>query len=194
MELAPGTTPKDELNSRVYFSIKTGHILSNMHSGALMYWGIPFRSAEHAYQWAKCKWLGRTELARQVSEAETPFLAKTYARTRLTRQEKKAWRNSPVHLQAMYSVLLCRYHSEEMFRKVLDMFSNCYFCEDTHDKYWGIGCSQSVANALSIEQVPGENVLGRLLMLLARTKGEIIPGNDWEEFCFNLDYDVLRMM
>jgi ribA/ribD-fused uncharacterized protein len=190
--MALDNAERNELNSRVYFNFRRGSVLSNMHADTVMYWGIPFRSAEHAYQWAKCTLIGNGQVARQVEQASSPLLAKTYAKTRLTREDREEWRNSPAHLRVMYDILCCKYHSNVMFRNVIELFDTCYFCEETNDKYWGIGCQQKVANGLSIEQLPGENVLGRLLMLLAKTKGNNVDNYTWEEFRRSLDYDALK--
>ena len=184
-----------EAMRRIYFNQANSvtYKLSNMFLCDLDLWGITFSSAEQAYQWAKLEFLDEQDIARQVMSTQNPMKVKKRA-GKISREQKDWWRDSGENIVLMNEVLNTKYKQVYTFQVTMDACDNAYFCEDTRDKYWGIGCTKEIADGLPMENLPGENVLGRLLMLTARTRGKIVMGYDIEEAKYNLDYDVLQMM
>jgi ribA/ribD-fused uncharacterized protein len=158
---------------RHYFSHKAGSILSNMAAAPIAIWGKTFDTAEHAYQWRKCDMMGFNSLARQVLTARNqPKRVKKLA-NKIDRNQRKLWRlSTEIHITLMYEVLQAKYKQSNEFRKEVEAKKAMYLLEDTLDKYWGMGCTHYLAVGTEVERMPGENVMGRLLMLLGRLEGE----------------------
>lgn len=142
-----------------------------------MYKGIQFRSVEQAYQWTKVTELGYPVLAQEILITPSPFKVKKLAKSCLTQADKKYWREvlPGGRIVRMMEILCAKWDQVEQYRVKLLSFRNHTLLEDTLDPFWGIGCHENHVGDL--HDLPGENWMGRLLMILVRFyNGARYPG------------------
>jgi ribA/ribD-fused uncharacterized protein len=144
------------------------HPLSNFFPFNFVYQGRLFSSAEHAYQFTKAVFLGEYELAAVIQSAKTAPKAKHYAATLTSHPRFAEW--FTLRLPIMCLILEHKYVSCPAFFEALQQQPTPYFVENNRHPYWAAGTFFSTRDTLSMDEVddlPGKNVLGRLLMRLA---------------------------
>lgn len=138
--------------------------LSNFFAGAPFEWeGEDYRTAEHAFQAAKC---ARPCDRKLFSGCRTPGEAKRLGRRVQLRAD---WEETK--LAVMESVLRAKFSLPSLRERLL-LTGNCEIVHANtwHDQFWG-DC------VCPLHRAPGENHLGRLLMKL-RTELQGGPTSD----------------
>lgn len=130
--------------------------LSNFSSSTVIYNAITYPTAEHAFQAAKTTDLGARGLIRC---AATPKLAKSMGRGVKLRPD---WES--VKLDIMYQILESKFTHPALSSVLLASRDTTLVEGNTnHDNFWGdCRCPKHIGT-------PGENHLGRLLMLVRDT-------------------------
>ena len=91
--------------------------LSNYYMCTITVGEWQFRSAEHAYQWKKCKHAKRPDLAQRVYEAKYPAEAKDIAMALKTDENSPKWDN--IKVRVMEYILHAKWNCCERFRQTL---------------------------------------------------------------------------
>ena len=145
--------------------------LSNFFKCNITFQDRVFKSSEHAYQFTKCMFLNRDDLAESVYDAETPRDAKSIAAV-LHRHELMAeW--TKIKVNAMCKILAAKWNCSGRFRQTLMATSNMIIAEATQDMFWGVGVAPNLALHTKSTKFLGSNHLGRSLMAL-RDKVQIM--------------------
>ena len=142
------------------------HPLSNFFPFNFVYQGRLFSSAEHAYQFTKAVFLGEHELAAVIQSAKTAAKAKQFAASLTKHPRYPEW--FTVRIPVMCLILEHKFCSCPSFFTMLQEQPTPYLVENTSHPYWAAG--RVISNTLALDDVddlPGQNVLGRLLMRLA---------------------------
>lgn len=122
------------------------HFLSNFHSEALLYKGILYRTAEHAYQASKAVFQPDRE---RIAGMRTPGEAKRAGRE--VRIMRKDWEE--VKVEVMLEIVRIKFKAEGLAKMLLATKDEELVEENTWgDKFWGT--SGGV----------GRNELGKILM------------------------------
>ena len=159
----------------IYFAARgppVYRVLSNMHLTHLRLWGRRFRSGEHAYQWAKCKYFGFHRLARETTHIQDPFAVKRRVRNAFTYQQTLRWRADVQNgaTRVMTQVINAKYDQCRNFRNICERLPYAIFCEATRDVFWGVGATVGEVRThpyAHLEEMPGRNVLGRIITMVA---------------------------
>ena len=142
------------------------HPLSNFFPFNFVYQGRLFSSAEHAYQFTKAVFLGEHELAAVIQSAKTAAKAKQFAASLTKHSRYSEW--FAVRLPIMCLILEHKFCSCPSFFDALQDQPTPYLVENTSHPYWAAGRVTNGTLALDdVDSLPGQNVLGRLLMRLA---------------------------
>lgn len=171
-EACPAYIEKDD--ERVLFKSDKDP-LSNFYSCKIHFQNQTFNSSEHAYQWAKASSLGHSDLAESVKEAVLPKDSKKVTEI-LNSTDLENWETQK--MTTMSDILRAKYDSCKEFRQALDNTNDKQLVEATTHPYWGCGLKKSTAIHTNTKYLPGQNILGELLMLLRREKtgtSETIP-------------------
>lgn len=128
---------------------------SNFYYAEILYKGQKFKTAEHAYQWSKCK---HDADKAAICEAKTPVEAKKIG--------KKAtiidnWDNSRIPI--MYEILKCKFSLPFLKEKLINTGDQ----ELVNENYWR-------DTVFGVYNKEGDNWLGRLLM---RIRDELKDAN-----------------
>lgn len=127
------------------------HFLSNFYPCKIIAWGIEFPTSEHVYVAAKTL---DVSLRKKIAEISTPGQAKRFGRTFEIRSD---WEKIKVSM--MENILRRKFEQPDLRARLLKIEGAIIEHNQWHDNFWGVcqcgkGCSF------------GENVLGRLLMVL----------------------------
>jgi ribA/ribD-fused uncharacterized protein len=125
--------------------------LSNFFACDILYRGITFPSAEHAFQAVKAKY---SEEMTWVAEAATPGIAKRRGRQVTIRDD---W--DSVRVDEMYRICYIKFSQPYLTQALLDthpheLIEGNYW----HDQFWGNCACETHAD------IEGRNYLGRILM------------------------------
>ena len=148
---------------RVYFNGPRCE-LSNMFPCKLMFRGRPFCSSEQAYQFQRAQDIGDHEVVEDLLECHDGFAAKIISRN-LDEASCKEW-NIQSSVSVMKELLEQKFWQVPQFQSYLLNSAQSYLMEATRDVFWGIGLKRDEAAQCAIDQLPGHNVLGWLLMAL----------------------------
>lgn len=126
------------------------HFLSNFHPAPLMFGGVFYRTAEHAYQAAKSV---NDNTRMNISILETPGEAKKYGKTIILRSD---WEETK--LEIMEAVVRAKFVQNPLLKEKLLATDDMILEEGNTwgDTYWGV-CNDE-----------GENHLGKILMNLRK--------------------------
>ena len=155
--------------TRIYFQ-GSSCVLSNMYPCEIRYGNRVFSSTETFYQWRKATEIHASpRLLRDLECAKDSFEANRLSK-HLDRVQSFEW--SMVHgMDVMREVIELKYNQVPEFKDLIDNSGDAILLEATHDPYWGIGCSHEEADAVPVENLPGRNLLGELLMGFRETVG-----------------------
>ena len=122
---------------------------------------IHFLTAEHGYQYLKCKHLGCQEIAEEVLNAPTPGAAKK--RANKVPESKQVECDHKTKNTTMLKVLYAKAEQCAPFRQALIETGDCIIMEGGRDQYWACGLDHRVAITTNVSFMPGDNQLGILL-------------------------------
>jgi ribA/ribD-fused uncharacterized protein len=135
--------------------------LSNFYLEPVTIWNTTFRSAEHAYQWAKTlnpkEKFGILWNDPEATYPTTPYQAKKRGRASTLRQE---WEH--IKIGIMYEVVKAKFQqTPTLLQRLIDTGAAILIEGNTwHDNTFGnCVCEKCVS-------IPGLNVLGNVLMLI----------------------------
>lgn len=134
--------------------------LSNFHYSNFVYRGVEWPTAEHAYQASKTldgdSWI-------KIMQCSTPGQAKQVGKT-IPIQEN--W--DELKVLVMYGILQEKFKQSVSLRRQLIHTGDAELIEGNtwHDNFWG-DCS-----CPKCKEIPGENMLGKLLMRVRRELNE----------------------
>ena len=135
-------------------------VLSNFFQHKMLYDGVLFQSAEHAYQHKKALFHGRREIATRVLRSRTPHLAKQVAKNIM---QCKAWHDCKADI--MTDILEEKAKQCPVFHKALQNTGTKHLVHNTEtDSFWGCG-----------EDFKGLNMLGSLLEDLRQRLHLMLP-------------------
>lgn len=125
--------------------------LSNFYKCDILYNGILYPSAEHAFQAAKCI---DDNMKKYIASQETPALAKREGRKVKMRPD---WHS--VKIDVMREILKIKF-SDPTLRKMINDTGEIMLVEDNSwgDEFWGVYCGK------------GKNWLGKVLMEIRASK------------------------
>ena len=133
--------------------------------------GKIFPTAEHLYQYRKAISLDLPEDADAISLAENPFRAMSLGYNLDAQCDI-------IHIDEWYStktkvmrdVIRMKYDSSQDFRNILENSNDKVLVEATSNMYWASGLNPKSTANTPIDEWPGENKLGDLLMELRTMK------------------------
>ena len=127
--------------------------LSNFYPSMFYFEGYRVSTAEHAFQ--MCKATNSLD-KNKIASSSTPGIAKRHGRQITIRPD---WEE--VKIEKMREVLQVKFSKDEFKKSLIDT-ENAYLIEGNywHDNFWGDCTCEKCAD------IPGENVLGHLLMEL----------------------------
>ena len=123
-----------------------------------------FYSSEQAYQFQRAQDIGDHEVVEDLLECHDGFAAKIISHN-LDEASHKEW-NIQSSVQVMKELLEQKFWQVPQFQSYLLNSAQSYLMEATQDVFWGIGLKRDEAAQCAIDQLPGHNVLGWLLMAL----------------------------
>ena len=129
-----------------------------------MFRGRPFCSSEQAYQFQRAQDIGDYRVAEDLLECCDGFAAKIISHN-LDEASRKKW-NIQSSVPVMNELLEQKFWQVPQFQSYLLNSAQSYLMEATRDVFWGIGLKRDEAAQCAIDQLPGHNVLGWLLMAL----------------------------
>lgn len=138
--------------------------LSNFFPCTVNYNGIKFKSAEHAYQYSRATFLGKTITANDVLKANKAEEAK---RAVLNLQNSKEWDASKQKI--MKDIVFAKFAQNHDLQNKLLATGERPLLEATYDSYWGCGLPLT-ARKLKQGEWHGKNYLG---IILAECRFEI---------------------
>lgn len=127
--------------------------LSNFYEGELVWEGLIFPSAEHAYQYAKLQSEGITN-PESILKIKKPVDVMYYARKCLPFCSQN-WFNDRVSV--MKAILIAKFNYCHEYREEISKYDK--FVEDTGNKFWGIGNNGQ-----------GQNMLGKLHEIIKKER------------------------
>ena len=122
--------------------------LSNLYKKSLVFEGILFPTAEHAYQYGKFR---DEDTRKWAMEAPKPHLISILAHSLFVWDIVDNW--SKIKVNRMYNVLKAKFSHYYIRQKLLETGNSILIENSKMDSFWGIG---------RIEK--GKNMLGKLLM------------------------------
>ena len=135
--------------------------LSNYYMCTITVGKWHFRSAEHAYQWEKCKHVKRPDLAQRVHEAKYPAEARDIAMALKTDETATKWDN--IKVRVMEYILHAKWNCCERFRQTLMSTPGMTVAEATQDMFWGVGAAPNLVQQTKPDKFLGEKQLGKVL-------------------------------
>lgn len=126
--------------------------LSNFYPIEIVFIEKTYKSAEHAFQAAKC---ANNSDVEKIRKAKTPAIAKSIGRHV---QMKANWESEKV--KVMEQILRIKFQNRRM-RMLLNRTKDHRIVEQNswHDTYWGVCTCRK-------HECDGKNILGELLMLI----------------------------
>ena len=133
-----------------------------MYRCQIKFQGIWHTSSEQAYQYQRALCIN-TNLAKKIY-CSTGMGAKNLSK-KLPAGKQKAW-NERHAILVMKELLREKAEQVPEFHRCLVESEGRFLCEATPDPFWGIGVFAKQAAAYSLLELPGQNVLGWLLVQL----------------------------
>ena len=155
--------------------------LSNFFKCNITFQDRVFKSSEHAYQFTKCMFLNREDLAESVYDAETPRDSKSIAAALHCHEQMAEW--TKIKVNAMCKILAAKWNCSGRFRQTLMSTSNMTIAEATQDMFWGVDVAPNLALHTKASKFLGSNHLGRSLMAL-RDKVQIMDPISIDDITF----------
>ena len=157
--------------------------LSNYFKCRIDFQGQAFNSSEHIYQYTKCSFLNRSDLADQIISGESPREAKAIACVLNCDSEMANW--DKIKTSAMSKILRAKWNCSGRFRQTLMATGRMTIAEATQDMYWGVGVAPNLAQHTNPNKFLGLNKLGKCLMDLRDSVEDINP-QTIDDVTFNL--------
>ena len=157
--------------------------LSNYFKCRIDFQGQAFNSSEHIYQYTKCSFLNRSDLADQIFSGESPREAKAIACVLNCDSEMANW--DKIKTSAMSKILRAKWNCSGRFRQTLMATGRMTIAEATQDMYWGVGVAPNLAQHTNPNKFLGLNKLGKCLMDLRDSVEDINP-QTIDDVTFNL--------
>jgi ribA/ribD-fused uncharacterized protein len=124
--------------------------------------GVKFKSAEHAFQYAKAKKFGDDTIAEKILKAKSAQSAKAFGK-KVANFKEEEWTAEKDDL--MRKIIRAKFRSNpEITKKLLDTGDRVLAEANPRDRYWGIGTSADTEKAKNPAKWVGENRLGKILM------------------------------
>lgn len=139
-----------EGNNIIKFYRATGKygFLSNLYKKSLVFEGISFPTAEHAYQYGKFR---GEDTRKWAMEAPKPHLLAILAHGLFAWDIVENWHS--IKLLRMYRILKVKFSDPELRDKLLDTENSILIENSKSDSFWGIG-----------RDGKGRNRLGKMLL------------------------------
>lgn len=153
----PAYTPPQDIITVVSYQ----NPLSNMYMGAgVDHCGTHYKSVEHAYQAAKARHSGMSDLEGKITNAKHAGVAKA-----LSHQVPDAQSWADVRVQTMKELLASKALAEPIFRDALLETDDKIIAHTVRDTLWGTGLSPELTR-VTRPTYWGKNLMGHLLMEL----------------------------
>jgi ribA/ribD-fused uncharacterized protein len=124
--------------------------------------GVKFKSAEHAFQYAKAKKFGDEVHAEKILKAKSAQSAKAFGK-KVANFKEPEWTAEKEEI--MRKIIRAKFRSNpEITKKLLDTGDRLLAEANPRDRYWGIGTSADTEKAKNPAKWVGENRLGKILM------------------------------
>ena len=124
--------------------------------------GVKFKSAEHAFQYAKAKKFGDETMAEKILKAKSAQSAKAFGK-KVANFKEPEWTADKEDL--MRKIIRAKFRSNpEITKTLLDTGDRLLAEANPRDRYWGIGTSAETEKAKTPAKWVGENRLGKILM------------------------------
>ena len=136
--------------------------LSNFYPVDLMVEEITFTSVEQLYQYTKASFHGRDDLAEKILKSTTPRSAQVIGDS--INEVSDDWDGECSNI--MKRLLALKFQESEDFRNKIEDTGNKIIVEGTSNTTWGSGLSPSLTASTRIDDWPGSNRLGFMLMEL----------------------------
>ena len=134
--------------------------LSNFYMCKMTIGNMTYASSEHAYQWKKCDYIGRDDLADRILQAPTPREVKAIT-SLIPLDQLTNWHTAKVDFMKM--ILKAKWDCSADFRQALMATEGMTLAEATQDKFWGVGVGSNLALHTKPSKFLGQNMLGRIL-------------------------------
>ena len=157
--------------------------LSNFFKCRIDFQGQTFNSSEHIYQYTKCSFLNRSDLADRIISSDSPREAKTLACILNCDRGMANW--DKIKIDAMSKILRAKWNCSGRFRQTLMSTARLTIAEATQDTYWGVGVASNLAQYTNPSKFLGQNKLGKCLMSLRDTIEDTNP-QSIDDVSFNL--------
>ena len=141
--------------------------LSNYFYCSINVDNIMFKTLEHAYQYQKCVFLNRLDLADDILNAETPREAKSISAQLSLHDGMVEW--NKVKVDIMGKLLKTKWSNCAQFSHTLMSTAGMTIAEATSDMFWGVGVAPNLAQYTKPSKFLGLNQLGKCLMVLRDT-------------------------
>lgn len=141
-----------------------GAPLSNLYPCKISSDGGTFASAEHMYQYLKCRALDDHSTARKILLITSPRDAMLEGKSVKTSRE---WCESQ-GADIMKKVIAAKYNQVPQFRDLVEANSDKSFVEASRHPIWGCGIPLSSTTELDNGEFPGRNLMGDLLQRFAQ--------------------------
>jgi len=147
-----------------YRATGTHGFLSNLYKKSLIFEGIEFPTAEHAYQYGK---FNDSKTREWAMKAPKPHLLAILAHGLFSWDIVENW--SGIKVNRMLEILRVKFSDPELKQKLLETRKCLLIEKSKSDSFWGVG-----------KKLTGKNMLGKLLMKVRdeinnkNKKGEII--------------------
>ena len=138
--------------------------LSNFFKCRIDFQGQTFNSSEHIYQYTKCSFLNRSDLAdtSRIISSDSPREAKTLACILNSDRGMANW--DKIKIDAMSKILRAKWNCSGRFRQTLMSTARLTIAEATQDTYWGVGVAPNLAQYTNPSKFLGQNKLGKCLL------------------------------
>ena len=142
------------------------HPLSNHYPCRLTISGNIFKSLEHAYLWRMAMELGKPQIAADIVDSSHAGRAKKLSKD--IADDETRWKWERDNTDIMKDLIEAKAAQCEEFYNCLIQNNDKILAEATPSKIWGTGLSIFATQHCSPEFWPGGNLLGALLMDLAK--------------------------
>ena len=132
---------------------------SNMSEAEFIYEGRVYKSAEVAYQTKRAEVNGQDDLAKDIRKCEDAYKAKRMAKKV---NDSEMWKGKKE--KVMKEIVKAKFSQNEKLKKKLLESKDKKLCEGTGDKFWGCGIPISRSSTVKLQNLPGKNALGKILM------------------------------
>ena len=135
--------------------------LSNFYMCKIRIYGQTFRSVEHAYTWSKLRFAKYDEMAKESMYCKTARDVKNYAKN-IQAEDLKGWHSQKFNI--MEEILYAKANCCPQFKRALLDSGSKVLIEGTMNTCWGIGQSAYYTQTTHPDYLPGDNILGHMLM------------------------------